>query len=210
MSLSRWDSDAGANRQRRTTMSEERKRVEVGLVYSGRVGGAFVPVRLDANLGHGRYEATVLPGGTPVKISTDAIRGEGKTEEDWKASRTPKMNDLPPVPESPPSTPDARRSRKKEPGEKKPSGLDAAARVLREEGKPMKIGDVVRVAIEKGYWQSSGKTPEATVYAAIIREIATKGTDARFTRAEVTTTTDGQTKTERAFFELTAAGKEAA
>jgi hypothetical protein len=35
-------------------------------------------------------------------------------------------------------------------------------------------------AFEKGYWQSEGKTPHATVYSAIVREIQKKGDDARF------------------------------
>ena len=35
-------------------------------------------------------------------------------------------------------------------------------------------------AFEKGYWQSNGKTPHATVYSAILREIQKKGDDARF------------------------------
>ncbi|MBY0312671.1 MAG: winged helix-turn-helix domain-containing protein [Phycisphaerales bacterium] len=37
----------------------------------------------------------------------------------------------------------------------------------------------------KGLWKSpGGKTPEATLYAAIIREIAAKGKDARFRKTE--------------------------
>ena len=68
---------------------------------------------------------------------------------------------------------------------------------------------MVKVALEKGYWQTSGKTPAGTIYAAVIREIAAKGAESRFRRAEVKTTTDGKTKTERAYFELTDAGKAA-
>jgi HB1, ASXL, restriction endonuclease HTH domain len=36
----------------------------------------------------------------------------------------------------------------------------------------------------KGYWMSpGGKTPSATLFSAIAREIATKGDRARFTKA---------------------------
>ncbi|MHC4405062.1 MAG: winged helix-turn-helix domain-containing protein [Planctomycetota bacterium] len=63
---------------------------------------------------------------------------------------------------------------------KKPGGLDAAARVLAEAKKSMTCREIVDVAFEKGYWKSGGKTPHATVYSAIIREIAAKGKDARF------------------------------
>jgi len=38
--------------------------------------------------------------------------------------------------------------------------------------------------LAKGYWKTGGKTPSATVYAAIIREIAKKGDASRFARAE--------------------------
>ena len=65
---------------------------------------------------------------------------------------------------------------------KKPSGLDAAARVLAESKEPMGVREIVKVAFEKGYWKSGGKTPHATVYSAIIREIAAKGKKSRFKR----------------------------
>ena len=32
-------------------------------------------------------------------------------------------------------------------------------------------------------WQTTGRTPEATLYSAIIREIANKGKDSRFVKA---------------------------
>jgi len=65
------------------------------------------------------------------------------------------------------------------------SGLDAAAKVLQEHGAPMNAKEMIAAAETKGYWKSpGGKTPHATLYSAIIREIATKGTTARFQKAE--------------------------
>ena len=64
------------------------------------------------------------------------------------------------------------------------SGLDAAAKVLADAGKPMRIGQVMEVIVKKGLWKSNGKTPEATLYAAVIREIAAKGVDARFVKKD--------------------------
>jgi hypothetical protein len=64
------------------------------------------------------------------------------------------------------------------------SGLDAAARVLKEKGQPMTVKDITDAMVAKGYWTSSGKTPSQTIAAAIIREIAVKGKDSRFTRTE--------------------------
>ncbi len=60
------------------------------------------------------------------------------------------------------------------------SGLDAAAQILVEAKEPMGCKDMVEQAIAKGLWSPGGKTPHATLYAAIIREIAKKGKDARF------------------------------
>ncbi len=78
---------------------------------------------------------------------------------------------------------DSKTENNADPKPKKVSGLDAAARVLSEATEPMSVKDIVRVAFEKGYWQSSGKTPSATVYSAIIREIASKGAASRFKKA---------------------------
>jgi hypothetical protein len=79
-----------------------------------------------------------------------------------------------------------KRSRaKKEPKEKRMSGLDAAAKVLAESGQPMTAKEMIEAAEAKGYWKSpGGKTPHATVYSAIIREIAKKGDASRFVKTE--------------------------
>ena len=63
---------------------------------------------------------------------------------------------------------------------KQPSGLDAAAKVLAESKQPMTCREIVEAAFEKKYWRSDGKTPHATIYSAIIRQIAAKGKDSRF------------------------------
>lgn len=68
---------------------------------------------------------------------------------------------------------------------KKMSALDAAAKVLAESGEPMAAKAMIDAMANKGYWTSpGGKTPQATLYAAILREIQTKGADARFQKTE--------------------------
>jgi hypothetical protein len=42
----------------------------------------------------------------------------------------------------------------------------------------------VDAVLAKGLWKSDGKTPAATLYSSILREIQKKGDDARFTKAE--------------------------
>ena len=78
----------------------------------------------------------------------------------------------------------ATRAKQGEPKAKKPSGLDAAAKVLAEAKKPMTCREIVDMAFEKKYWKSGGKTPAATVYSAMIREIATDSKKSRFKKVE--------------------------
>ena len=64
---------------------------------------------------------------------------------------------------------------------KKMSALDAAAKVLTETGRPMSCPELIAAMAAQGYWSSpKGKTPAATLYAALTREAATKGAASRF------------------------------
>jgi hypothetical protein len=74
---------------------------------------------------------------------------------------------------------------KAEPKPKKMSALDAAAKVLGEQGKPMNCHELIEEMSRKNYWTSpNGATPQATLYAAIMREVKAKGKDARFVKTE--------------------------
>ena len=44
--------------------------------------------------------------------------------------------------------------------------------------------EMVEAMSGKGLWKSSGATPHATIYAAIIREIAKKGSGSRFRKTD--------------------------
>jgi hypothetical protein len=67
---------------------------------------------------------------------------------------------------------------------KKTSALDAAAKVLAGTGRPMNSKELVEQMAAKGFWTSpGGKTPHATLHAAISREIKVKGKDSRFVKA---------------------------
>ena len=67
----------------------------------------------------------------------------------------------------------------------KMSGLDAAAKVLAESREPMRAKEIVAQMAVKGYWSSpGGKTPQATIYSAMLREIKAKGRDARFKKTD--------------------------
>ncbi|MGD0572287.1 MAG: winged helix-turn-helix domain-containing protein [Sedimentisphaerales bacterium] len=181
-------------------MSEE-KDVTVGMVYSVRSGGGRIWARIEKSLGGGNFNAVTMPGGKAIKVIAENIQGDGKTPEEWaqkhkpKKSESPKDADKIPADTKPSKKNKATKTGKKK--ERKTSGLDAAARVLRETGKPMRCPDIIKMALEKGYWSTKGATPAATVYSAIIREIANKGNRSRFR------------KSARGEFELTAFGKDA-
>ena len=65
------------------------------------------------------------------------------------------------------------------------SALNAAVRVLEETKQAMSCPELIEVMATKGYWTSpGGKTPAATLYSALLRELKTKGKDARFKKTE--------------------------
>lgn len=65
------------------------------------------------------------------------------------------------------------------------SQLDAAAKVLGESIEPMTTKQMVETMAAKGYWSSpGGKTPHATLYSAILRELQSKGEASRFIKTE--------------------------
>ena len=78
--------------------------------------------------------------------------------------------------------------------DKKKSGLDYAAEALRRSSKPLNAKTIAERAITAG-WVTNGKTPHATLYAAMLREVAAKGSASRFR------------KVDRGLFELNTAAK---
>jgi hypothetical protein len=73
----------------------------------------------------------------------------------------------------------------KAPKTKKVSALDAAAQVLAKAKQPMRAKELIEQMAAEGLWTSpGGKTPEATLYAAMIREIGKKGDESRFAKAD--------------------------
>ena len=69
--------------------------------------------------------------------------------------------------------------------EKRVGLVDAAILVLHEAGnKPMNVKEIIEVVLARKLWSTTGKTPGATLYSCILREIQKKGTEARFVKAE--------------------------
>ena len=89
--------------------------------------------------------------------------------------------------ESAEAKPKAEKKTKTKPGagDKKMSALDAAAKLLDETGQSMNCQDLIKGMADKGYWTSpGGKTPSATLYASILRELKIRGAGARFQKTE--------------------------
>jgi hypothetical protein len=96
-----------------------------------------------------------------IEANIEAIDGAGKKGKGKKAKAT------------------------KESKPKKVSALDAAAQVLAETGQTMNTREMIETLAAKKLWTSpGGKTPHATLYSAILREINEKGKDSRFVKTE--------------------------
>lgn len=105
------------------------------------------------------------------------IRGDGK------AVTVTVPKDEAPAPA--PKAKSAKQPNAKDAKPKRVSLLDAAATVLADAKAPMQAKQIVEAVVERGLWTpGAGKTPHATLYAAVIREIAAKGRDARFKKVD--------------------------
>ena len=86
------------------------------------------------------------------------------------------------------AAPKAAKSRATKPAvtspEKGLSLLNAAAAVLEQSDEPLAVRAMIEKAKSSGLWTpKGGKTPEQTLYSAIIREIKDKGDASRFRKA---------------------------
>jgi hypothetical protein len=113
----------------------------------------------------------------------DTTMATQKTKPQTVAKATSRQTT--PVATEPTKTPKLATTRNKTQPDKHMSILEAAARVLSESSEPLTTRAMIEKMGTQGYWSSpAGKTPYATLYAAILREIHTKGTDARFTKVD--------------------------
>jgi hypothetical protein len=138
-------------------------------------------------------DATAVEAGTagPEQAAVEAVLPSVEAVTKEPAPSAPEQVEgqmSPTAPKEAADTTASSKRRRKEPStpkEKKPSALDAAVQVLAEEGKPMSCQELIAAMAAKNYWSSpAGKTPQATLYSAIAREIATKGNNSRFVKAD--------------------------
>lgn len=166
--------------------------VKIGGVHGATVSGKRVEVRIDAERPRGGWDATNLVTNKKIQIKsgqrlqpvasskrTAKSTGDGKPTE---VASEPTVVD-PVVAEA--GVLKKPRKAKAEPvdGEKL-SCVGAALKVLAESGQPLNTKEMIEAMEAKGYWSSpGGKTPHATLYSAILRDLAV-GDATRFVKIE--------------------------
>ena len=163
----------------------KKENVKLGGTYLAKVSGKVVPVRLDAESPHGGWQAFNMETHKTVRIkSAQRLRGPAKDSAPRRMAEVAAE-----AQQAQMATEAAEKTKGKKaakaPVEKKPrkvSGLDAAYTVLVAKGEPMTCKAVVDEMLGKGLWKTNGKTPAATIYSAMLREIDAKPGEARFTK----------------------------
>jgi HB1, ASXL, restriction endonuclease HTH domain len=133
----------------------------------------------------GRHTTDTTDQAVPDEPSASAERTPVETAEAASApTAEAKTADTPMPAEGETSQPDPTVPHQPTPGKKR-SALDAAVKVLGETGQAMNCPELIAAMAAKGYWKSpKGRTPASTLYAAVLREIQTRGDQARFRKTE--------------------------
>ena len=170
--------------------------VKIDSEYEARIGGESVRVRIVSEKPSGGWSAINVATGKKVLISTARVL---KAEVASDSATTPTTDGNVTIVEVPPATVEtidgsaakpARGRKKKDATEPSDEGrtlsqLDAAAKVLGEATEPLTTKQMVEAMSVKGYWSSpGGKTPHATLYSAILRELQNKGDNGRFVKTD--------------------------
>lgn len=161
----------------------KKNKVKIGTTYRVKVTGKLAEVRITGENPNGGWDGINVVTNRKVRIKS-AQRLRSAVSRPAKRKKIVSLAEY-----NAEATSDRKKTKQRDTGEPrddgaKMSGLDAAASVLAKEGQPMSCKEIVTRALAANLWQTNGKTPAATIYAAIIREIATKGDDARFRKVE--------------------------
>jgi hypothetical protein len=161
--------------------------VKIGGKYYANVTGKKVEVQIDSEKPSGGWNATNLATGKKIHVkSAQRLQGEvGKSKTAAKPQNETIATD--PVDTNPdivPLKPKRVATKPQDDQPKRLSALAAAHKVLCEATEPLNVQQMIEAMTSKGYWTSpGGKTPHATLYSAILRELA-KGKTSRFVKTE--------------------------
>ncbi len=158
----------------------KKNEIKVGGMYRARVSDKVVTVRIDSTHTKGGWNAINTATGKRIRIkSAQRLRGAAKGAAKAKGATKTKTA-------TKATTKKAKST--KAAGAQKPkrvSALDAAAQVLAKAGKPMRAKELIAAMAEQNLWKSpAGRTPHATLYAAMLRESRDKGSASRFKRVD--------------------------
>jgi len=185
----------------------KKNEVKIGQCYMTKVTNCEVPVRIDAANAQGGWDAKNIATGRKVRIKSAQRLRRKCTQADLAGLKRPTPKQRTKTASGATTRPTAAtyaKSAKKatqkttqakgrDTGQtaakvaktvrpKRISCLTAAFMVLIDAGAELPIKTIVETAAKKDWWKSNAATPAATIYAAIIREIATKGAKSRFKR----------------------------
>ena len=175
--------------------------VKVGQAYRVKVSGKIADVRITGENRHGGWDGVNVATNRQVRIKSaqrlrSVVQRPAKRKKivtlaeyeaeagQTKATSPARAKTVSKATKDATKAPKADTAKRGAGKAKKPSGLDAAAKVLGEAEGPLACGEMVQRMLAKGYWASNGKTPAATIYSAIIREIRDKGEASRFAKVE--------------------------
>lgn len=179
----------------------KKRDVKIGATYVAKVSDRLTEVRITGESPHGGWDAVNAKTNRTVRIKSaqrlrrrvDApgAKGGAKKPKGDKGAKKQTKRDT-----GKPSAPGAKRAATSKADavdaamkavdadkKKRMSGLDAAAQVLKDAKGPLTTKEMVERMLARNLWKTGGKTPAATIYSAILREINTKGKDARFRKA---------------------------
>ena len=169
--------------------------VQIGGEYTAKINKEKVPVRITAEKSGGGWSAINTATNTKVFISlarfleTMPVAAETQVKE----VGSPAVAEVAPVIAETNDGPLTKPTRTRKPkadvepkiAKSSLSQLDAAVKVLEEATEAMTTKAMVEVMATKGYWTSpGGKTPHATLYSAILRELQSKGETGRFIKTD--------------------------
>jgi len=161
--------------------------VQIGATYLVKVADNLVPVKITREHPSGGWEGTSEKTGKTIRIKSaqrlrkrlgDAANGAAKVEKPTKDAKAEPGRDT--------GERGATGGQPNADAAKPMSLLDAAAHILSlGTGDPMRCKDIVDLVVKRQLWTpGKGKTPASTLYAAILREITTKGDACRFVKTE--------------------------
>lgn len=161
--------------------------IRIGTAYTCQVGRNAIRVTVTEAAGNGGWIVATHTGRTMAVRNADLFLAPADAPA---AAESPA-----PAGDTPQTGPSQAGAPERDSGEQGAPGgeaggtmslLDAAARILGQADGSMPCKDLVERARGAGMWapKRGGKTPDRTLYAAILREIAARGDASRFAKTE--------------------------